>query len=270
VSSLTTDKGIVHYEVYGRGRPVILLHGWLGSWGLWQETMSYLGSNYRTYALDFWGFGESGKKLSTYQISDFVGLVDQFMDELGITEAPVVGHSMGGTVSLSLALQYPNRVSSVTVIGSPIDGKSLAWTLKMAGYRPIAMLVHNLMWALKFGIKVSAPLITKDKRWYEMIEADLEKTTVESFLTSISSLHKTNISDTIQKIDVPIMGMYGNKDVIVNPNQWKPLKANGQNIRIERFTNAGHFLMLDEPKQFQQTLMDFLETNQNNAQNHSA
>ena len=43
MSSITTDQGIVHYEVYGRGRPVILLHGWLGSWGLWQETMAYLG-----------------------------------------------------------------------------------------------------------------------------------------------------------------------------------------------------------------------------------
>jgi pimeloyl-ACP methyl ester carboxylesterase len=46
VSSITTDQGIVHYEVYGRGRPIILLHGWLGSWVLWQETMAYLGAFY--------------------------------------------------------------------------------------------------------------------------------------------------------------------------------------------------------------------------------
>ena len=64
VSSITTDQGIVHYEVYGRGRLVILLHGWLGSWGLWQETIAFLGQGFRTYALDFWGFGESGKKRS--------------------------------------------------------------------------------------------------------------------------------------------------------------------------------------------------------------
>ena len=62
---------MVHYEVYGRGKPVILLHGWLGSWGLWQETMAYLGAFYRTYALDFWGFGESGKKRETYAVAGF-------------------------------------------------------------------------------------------------------------------------------------------------------------------------------------------------------
>ncbi len=65
--------------------------------------MAYLGAFYRTYALDFWGFGESGKKRETYAVSDFVSLVNQFMEQLGIVHAPLVGHSMGGTVSLSVA-----------------------------------------------------------------------------------------------------------------------------------------------------------------------
>jgi pimeloyl-ACP methyl ester carboxylesterase len=86
VSSITTSQGIVHYEVYGRGRPVILLHGWLGSWGLWQETMAILGRYYRTYALDFWGFGESGKKRDSYAVQDFVSLVDQLWINWALVE----------------------------------------------------------------------------------------------------------------------------------------------------------------------------------------
>lgn len=125
MSSITTDQGIVHYEVFGRGKPVILLHGYQGSWGLWQETMSFLGAFYRTYALDFWGFGESGTKRSTYAVKDFVSLVAQFMEQLGIVRAPLVGHSMGGTVSLMTAIQHPDRVQKVAVIGSPISGSSL-------------------------------------------------------------------------------------------------------------------------------------------------
>ena len=99
------------------------------------------GAYYRTYALDFWGFGESGKKRDSYSVQDFVSLVDQFMDRLGIERAPLVGHSMGGTVSLSLAAQYPQRVSKVVVVGSPIEGSSLAFALKMAGQRPIAVFI---------------------------------------------------------------------------------------------------------------------------------
>ena len=53
-------------------------------------------------------------------VQDFVSLVDQFMEQLGIAQAPLVGHSMGGTVSLSVAIQYPQRVRKVVVVGSPI------------------------------------------------------------------------------------------------------------------------------------------------------
>ena len=136
MSSITTDQGIVHYEVYGRGRPVILLHGWLGSWGLWQETMTFLGQYYRTYALDFWGFGESGKKRRYLPGAGFCQPGGPVYGEVGHScSAPLVGHSMGGTVSLSVAIQYPERVQKVVIIGSPMVGSSLALPLKLAGYR---------------------------------------------------------------------------------------------------------------------------------------
>jgi pimeloyl-ACP methyl ester carboxylesterase len=259
VSSITTDQGIVHYEVYGHGRPVILLHGWLGSWGVWQETMTYLGRYYRTYALDFWGFGESGKKLESYAIHDFVRLVDQFMENLGIAKAPLVGHSMGGTVSLSVAIQYPERVSKAVVIGSPIVGSSLALMLKLAGYRPIAFIVYNLMGLLKLGIRIASPIVTRDRRWPAMIDQDLSRTTLESFLLSIASLRRTDLRPFLSTIQVPIMGMYGAKDVIVHPDQWKPLQSGVPHSRTERFMNAGHFIMLDEPQKFIETLKEFLD-----------
>jgi len=259
VSSITTDQGIVHYEVYGRGRPVILLHGWLGSWGLWQETMAYLGSFYRTYALDFWGFGESGKKRETYAVQDFVSLVDQFMDRLGIERAPLVGHSMGGTVSLSVAIQYPQRVSKVVVIGSPITGSSLAFPLKLAGRRPIAALLFNMMGVFRLGLRLASPLICRDARFPEMMEKDLSRTTFESFLLSIASLRRTDLRPMLSQVRVPVMGMYGDKDNIVHPLQWQPLQSGILNARVERFPKAGHFIMLDEPDAFIQTLKNFLD-----------
>ena len=72
--------------------------------------MEALAPAYRAYALDFWGFGESDKRRESYDIRDFVLLVEQFMERLGIQRAPVIGHSMGGTVALSLALDRPDRV----------------------------------------------------------------------------------------------------------------------------------------------------------------
>ena len=257
MSSITTDQGIVHYEVYGRGRPVILLHGWLGSWGLWQETMAYLGRYYRTYALDFWGFGESGKKRETYAVQDFVSLVDQFMSQLGIAQAPLVGHSMGGTVSLSVAIHNPERVSKVVVVGSPISGSSLALPLKWAGYRPIAFMLFNMMGLFRTGMRIASPFICRDPRFPAMMDRDLSRTTVESFLRSIASLRRTDLRPMLDNIKVPVMGMYGDRDNIVHPLQWKPLAAGVEKNHTERFPKAGHFIMLDEPQPFINKLKSF-------------
>jgi pimeloyl-ACP methyl ester carboxylesterase len=220
--------------------------------------MAYLGRFFRTYALDFWGFGESGKKLDTYDVQDFVRLVDQFMEMLGITSAPLVGHSMGGTVSLSVAIQYPQRVEKVVVIGSPITGSSLSWLLKLFGIRPVAWLVHNNLWGLKLGFKLLAPLYSKDPRWSDMMNRDVSRTTMESFLTSIASLRRTDLRAGLGNVKVPAMGMYGKKDIVVNPNQWKPLLQGIPHARIERYPAAGHFIMLDDPESFTHTLHDFL------------
>ena len=260
MSSITTDQGIVHYEVYGRGKPVILLHGWLGSWGLWQDTMSFLGKYYRTYALDFWGFGESGKKRDSYAVQDFVSLVDQFMERLGIIQAPLVGHSMGGTVSLSVAINYPQRVSKVVVVGSPMVGSSLAPLLKLAGYRSTAFFLFNMMGPFRAWMKhYYSRMICADPRFPEMMDRDLSRTTLESFLLSIASLRRTDLRPLLDQIKVPAMGIYGDLDKVVHPKQWQPMKKGIVHAHIEHFPSAGHFPMLEEPQNFAERLKSFLD-----------
>jgi pimeloyl-ACP methyl ester carboxylesterase len=236
---------------------VILLHGWLGSWGLWQETMAYLGRYFRTYAMDFWGFGESGKKRETYAVQDFVSLVDQFMDHLGIVQAPLVGHSMGGTVSLSVAIQYPQRVSKVVVIGSPMVGSSLAPLLKILGMRPVAFMLFNMMWAFRLGMRIYSPLMCRDPRFSDMMDNDLTSVTLESFLISIGSLRRTDLRPLLPNIKVPVLGVYGDRDNVVHPRQWEPLQQGVPHAKVVRWAKSKHFVMLDTPD-FMVSLKDFL------------
>jgi pimeloyl-ACP methyl ester carboxylesterase len=222
--------------------------------------MTVLGRFYRTYALDFWGFGESGKKRDTYDVQDFVSLVDQFMEQLGIEKAPLVGHSMGGTVSLSVAVRYPHRVRKVVVVGSPIVGSSLNILLKLSGRRFFASMLYRNMWLFQVYYRLMAPFYTKDRRWPEMMDRDLSKTTLESFLYSIASLRQTDLRPELNTIKTPVMGMYGDKDIVVHPEQWKLVLAGISHARIERFHDAGHFIMLDEPQRFSDLLKNFLDS----------
>jgi pimeloyl-ACP methyl ester carboxylesterase len=221
--------------------------------------MADLGRSYRTYALDFWGFGESDKKRLTYDVQDFVSLVCQFMDQLGIESAPLVGHSMGGTVSLLVAIQFPERVRQVLVIGSPITGSSLSLLLKLFGKGAVAKVVYRNLWGLKLGFRLLAPLYSRDRRWYAMMQRDLSRTTLESFRLSIASLHKTDLRPYLGTLRIPVLGMYGEMDNVVCPEQWKLIQEGIPRSQVVRFPHAGHFIMLDEPQEFIAVMRAFLD-----------
>lgn len=269
--SLVTEPGIIHYETYGRGRPVLLLHGWLGSWALWRDTIAALGRDYRTYALDFFGFGESGalvteqeRRHSPYTVPMYVEMVHQFMDRMGIVKAPLIGHSMGGTVSLSTAIHYPESVVKVCVIGSPIDGSSLNLLLKLSGNPKMAA----FFWLFEgrplrlFLRAYSYAMARNGRAMARMIDQDVSKISMESFFQSIGTLRRTDLRPDLNRVRVPTLGMYGKRDIIVRPSEHKTLKDGVPHAQIEWFPDAGHFIMMDSPERFITTLRAFLEASE--------
>ena len=87
----------------------------------------------------------------------------------------------------------------MVVIGSPIAGSSLSWLLKLFG-RPADRLdrVSQLV-GVEAGLPNAAPLYSRDPRWYEMMERDISRVTLESFLLSIASLRKTDLSPSLTR-----------------------------------------------------------------------
>jgi len=259
MSSIVTDRGIVHYETFGRGKPVVLLHCWLGSWNYWYSTMEYLSAHkYKTYALDFWGFGDSAKQ-GSFSVTEYVRMVEQFMDRMGLERARVMGHSMGGTVSLSLALAYPQRVSRIALVGSPITGSGLAFLLKLSGYRQFARVLYAVPGLLSLSMKLLSLSYAKDWRTlYDMLKKDLSRTTMESFSASIRDLRFTDLRPRLGELHIPAMGIYGRKDNIVDPKQGELMRDGIKSHVVHYFEQSGHFPMLDETDHFHATILDFL------------
>jgi pimeloyl-ACP methyl ester carboxylesterase len=232
----------------------------MGSWNYWLSTMEALSDKYKTYALDFWGFGESAKNSEQYNVPDYVEMVSQFMERLGIESAPVMGHSMGGTVSLSLTIRHPQRVQKVAVVGSPIAGDGLALLLKLAARRNLAALAYNIPGVLPIGIRLISPFWARDwKTWYAMFEEDLSRTTMHSFHYSIASLRDTDLTTRLKEIQVPLLGIYGKNDRVVSPDQGELLTQNAPLANVSYFQQSGHFPMLDQQDLFNSTLHAFLD-----------
>jgi pimeloyl-ACP methyl ester carboxylesterase len=190
-------------------------------------------------------------------------MVDQFMERLGILCASVLGHSMGGTVSLGLALEHPERVRRVAVVGSPVQGDGLALFLRLAARRFWASLAYRVPGALPLGVRLFSPLLARDwKTWYRMFERDFSRTTLESFHLSIASLYETDLSPRLEEIRMPTLGIYGQKDRIVNPDQGDVLARRVPDAEVRHFDRSGHFPMLDEPERFYRVLGQFLNHQQ--------
>jgi len=120
MSAMTIDNELVHYEVLGRGRPVILLHGWLGSWRYWVPAMQHLSMKYRVYALDLWGFGDSARNPAHYHFAAQTDLVIEFMAQLGIVKAALVGHDLGAAIAAHLAVKHADRVPRLLAVCPPL------------------------------------------------------------------------------------------------------------------------------------------------------
>ncbi|HEX6035073.1 MAG TPA: alpha/beta hydrolase, partial [Anaerolineales bacterium] len=82
---------------------------------------------------------------------------------------------------------------------------------------------------------------------------------LESFLRSIASLRRTDLRPMLDQIKIPAMGIYGDRDKVVHPRQWEPMKKGINHAHIERFSSAGHFPMLEEPQNFAERLKSFLD-----------
>jgi pimeloyl-ACP methyl ester carboxylesterase len=123
----------------------------------------------------------------------------------------------------------------------------------------IAFVVYNNMWGFRFFYHTLAPFYTRDPRWPAMMDRDLSRITLESFLLSIASLRRTDLRPHLHQVKIPAMGMYGDRDIVVHPAQWKPMLEGIPHARIERYKKAGHFIMLDDPQRFMDTLRDFLD-----------
>lgn len=120
MSAITVGEDLIHYEVLGRGRPVLLLHTWLGSWRYWIPTMQQLKINYKVYALDLYGYGDSAKDPRKYTLEHQIRLLEDFVEKMGIAKLALVGHGLGALVAVEYARRYEDRVPRMLLSNAPL------------------------------------------------------------------------------------------------------------------------------------------------------
>ena len=241
MSVILIEQQIVHYEVLGRGRPIIFLHGWVGSWRYWIPTMQAASTSYRAYAVDLWGFGESAKDHHLYSLDQQANLILQFMDAMGIGKIALIGHGLGAAVALLFASRHAVVVDRAMLISPPIANHSLQ---DLFGTTAPAELANRLL-----GQSPSA----------EAARSESSKTDEAAIRTSLDELGYINLEDITHQVSTASLIVSGVKDPIAqNLDSANNGSLPGMFHRI-RFDQSGHFPMLDQPNKFNRLMKDFLD-----------
>ena len=132
-----------HYVVAGQGPPVVLIHGLGSSLATWQRTIEPLAERHTVYALDMPGHGDSEKPDVQYSLQAGVAYLADFLDALNVPRAALVGNSMGGLLSLGVALEHPERVTRLALVDAAGLGRELAFALRVASLPVVGELMRR-------------------------------------------------------------------------------------------------------------------------------
>jgi pimeloyl-ACP methyl ester carboxylesterase len=240
MSAIILRSEVVHYEVLGRGRPLIFLHGWVGSWRYWITAMQAASISFRAYALDFWGFGDSGKAISYYSLEQQTDLLEEFIEELGIARIAIIGHGLGSIVASIFATRHPQTVDRLMLVSLPFENAALNLRLQSAtGPELTDWLLGNTPAA-------------------EPARLESPKTDHNAILVSSASLQNVDLAGKLRQLSMPHLLVYGSSDPLVAPPHNDQLNNLPEHAHQIIFEESGHFPMLDEPNKFNRLLVDFL------------
>lgn len=252
MSAVILDEGIVHYEVLGRGRPVIFLHGWVGSWRYWLPAMQVAAVSFRCYALDLWGFGDTTRDPQQYALDRQTSLLDNFLIRLGLVmndpasggrsgRIAIISHGLGAIIATLFARKFPVLVDRLMVIAAPLTIQDVASRL-----RDPASPVDLADWLLGRDVLTEAVRIEAPK-------ADLR-----AVIDSMNSLGSINYTAIVNQLQIPCLMVNGENDPAIHPpsDEWL---ANKPMLMHQTFLEqSGHFPMLDDSSKFNRLMIDFL------------
>lgn len=237
MSAVIIENSIVHYEVLGRGRPVIFLHGWVGSWKYWISSMQVTSTSFRAYALDLWGFGETARN-AKYSLEEQAGLLEVFLAELGIGKIAVVGHGLGALVAMKFATRLRQSVDRVMAVNCPLNLAALNPRLRTSSPQELSD------WLANRTPEASAAL------------SDAPKTDERAIAASMLGTHMDTLFGEFKNLNIPCLLVHGEKDQVVSVPPFETVTSTFVHQIV--LDGSGHFPMIDETAKFNRLLTDFL------------
>lgn len=247
--SVKVNEQSIYYAARGdRGAPLVFVHGAGGSHLIWNGQLAALADLARAYALDLPGHGRS-TGAGRQSIRDYAIVVRDVLAALGLERAVIAGHSMGGAIAQTLALEFPDRVLGLALVGT--GARLRVAPAFLEGLREdFAATAHQIV-EYSFAPGAAEDLKRQSKEQLlacnpQVVYGDFAACNAFDALARLGEIH------------APTLVLCGAEDKMTPLKYSEYLVAHIANACLETVPEAGHYVMLEQPAQVKRALLTFM------------
>lgn len=244
----------IYYHLYQGSRPsrgpaVVLIHGAGGTHLYWPAELRRLPGQL-VYAPDLPGHGKSGGR-GQQSIAAYAESIQEWLNSLGIHSAVFVGHSMGSAIALTLALDYPQRVNGLVLVGGGAKLR-VAAQLMDAVSSPSTYLSAVRM-VVEWSFNLETPQTLKD-----LAEKRMAETRPSVLAADFKACNEFDVTERLEEIQKPTLILCGVEDKMTPSRYSNYLADKIANAELALIPQAGHMVQLEQPRLVLEKIQGFL------------
>lgn len=264
------DGGMIFYAVTSEGPPVLLLHGFGGEIWMWERQVAALSKRYRLYIPDLLGYGYSDRPKIDYTPSFFIEMVKQFMDQLGVTSAGLIGNSMGAGIAWAFALTHPERVDKLVLIdGIPpqvvpaVHNRLFRWFLALR-HVPLLPRLAVALRTRRMVREVLVQVVHDDRLVTDMVvERQYRIGRIAGTARVIASTVRyadevARYADALAGLRKPTLIIWGEQDELFPVAVGEQFHASIRDSELVVIKGSGHMPMWEKPDETNRAILEFL------------
>ena len=245
-----------HIGDEGKGFPLVLVHGFLGSSKMWKPQIDFFKYQFRVITPDLPGFGRSNKAKSHNSIQSIANLLLDRLEEKKIGKFHLLGHSMGGMIAQEMAKKNGGKISKLVCYSTGPRGE-------MPGrFETVDQSRENIK---KNGLEVTAKNIAQTwfvlgekAKYFDLCLEAGKQTSIEAADNALIAIKNWDGVKNLQDIKNNTLIIWGDKDKSYNLGQVQTLEKNISDSNLVIFKGCAHNVHLEQPDQFNHTIKDFL------------
>lgn len=263
---LQTDDGYIFYTIKGSGLTVVFLHGFIEDHSIWNNFSDLLHSKFTSICIDLPGFGKSDVFAENHSMVFMADKVAQVLENEKIEKCILVGHSMGGYVSLAFAKLYPEKLEGIVLFHSQAAADSTH--AKTNRDRTIQVVQHNHTNFINAFIPslFAEENVEKFTNEIEELRKIAAETTSEGIIAALAGMRdREDHLETLEKLEIPVYFIIGKQDSRIPMETIIPQLQLPSNCEALIMDKVGHMGFIEAKEKTYLSIEDFLERNLNRA-----